>query len=70
MMFELPQDDDYHMVATQPFIDNEQVMHHILLFGCDESGGYLLLLLFQQLKSNLSHINLNIIFKYISFHSF
>ncbi|XP_048751432.2 tyramine beta-hydroxylase-like isoform X1 [Ostrea edulis] len=37
MTFELPQDGDYHMIATQPYIDNEYVMHHILIFGCEES---------------------------------
>ncbi|XP_052692764.1 DBH-like monooxygenase protein 2 homolog isoform X1 [Crassostrea angulata] len=37
MTFELPQDGDYHMIATKPVIDNEYVMHHILLFGCGES---------------------------------
>ena len=34
MAFEFPQDGDYHMVATEPVIDNIHVMHHILLFGC------------------------------------
>ncbi|KAL5011657.1 hypothetical protein ScPMuIL_010208 [Solemya velum] len=38
MIFELPTDGDFHMVATQPVLDNRHVMHHILLFGCDESG--------------------------------
>ena len=43
MTFELPQDGDYHMIATKPFIDNEYVMHHILLYGCDETGMLLFL---------------------------
>jgi hypothetical protein len=43
MIFELPQDGDYHMIATQPFIDNDYVMHHILLFGCENSGKTLLI---------------------------
>lgn len=34
MAFEFPQDGDYHMIATEPIIDNVHVMHHILLFGC------------------------------------
>lgn len=34
MAFEFPQDGDYHMIATEPIIDNIHVMHHILLFGC------------------------------------
>ncbi|KAJ8300261.1 hypothetical protein KUTeg_021780, partial [Tegillarca granosa] len=38
MVFELPQDDDYHLVANIPHIDNKYVMHHIVLFGCDESS--------------------------------
>ncbi|XP_062566816.1 tyramine beta-hydroxylase-like [Saccostrea cucullata] len=35
--FELPNDGDYHLIATTPYIDNEYVMHHILLFGCNGS---------------------------------
>lgn len=34
MAFKFPQDGDYHMIATEPIIDNIHVMHHILLFGC------------------------------------
>ncbi|XP_062619795.1 tyramine beta-hydroxylase-like [Saccostrea cucullata] len=37
MTFELPNDGDYHLIATTPYIDNEYVMHHILLFGCEDS---------------------------------
>ncbi|KAJ8306363.1 hypothetical protein KUTeg_016908 [Tegillarca granosa] len=33
---ELPIDGDYHLVASNPFIDNVHVVHHIDLFGCDE----------------------------------
>ncbi|KAJ8300472.1 hypothetical protein KUTeg_021991 [Tegillarca granosa] len=36
MYFNFPMDGDYHMVANQPFIDNKNVLHHILLFGCDQ----------------------------------
>nr|KAG5695067.1 hypothetical protein BaRGS_032560 [Batillaria attramentaria] len=32
MTFDLPSDAPYHLVATKPYIDNAQVMHHILLF--------------------------------------
>ncbi|KAL4219011.1 hypothetical protein ACF0H5_021595 [Mactra antiquata] len=35
MVFEFPQDGDFHMVATQPLIDNKKVMHHITVFGCE-----------------------------------
>ena len=34
MSFEFPTDQEYHMVANQPYIDNIDVMHHILLYGC------------------------------------
>ncbi|XP_053380180.1 DBH-like monooxygenase protein 1 homolog [Mercenaria mercenaria] len=33
--FELPMDKEYHLVATNPYIDNKEVMHHTLAFGCD-----------------------------------
>ncbi|XP_022313983.1 tyramine beta-hydroxylase-like [Crassostrea virginica] len=35
MTFDLPTDGDYHVIATTPVIDNVNVMHHMLLFGCD-----------------------------------
>ncbi|XP_061193883.1 DBH-like monooxygenase protein 1 [Saccostrea echinata] len=38
MSFEFPQDGDYHMIATEPIIDNAHVMHHILLFGCTQKS--------------------------------
>jgi len=35
--FQFPETDrDYHAVAMQPNIDNEYVMHHMLLYGCTE----------------------------------
>ncbi|XP_053380250.1 uncharacterized protein LOC123524569 [Mercenaria mercenaria] len=37
MVFDFPQDGDFHMVATTPKLDNKMVMHHILIFGCDEN---------------------------------
>ncbi|XP_060066098.1 tyramine beta-hydroxylase-like [Ylistrum balloti] len=37
MLFEFPADGDYHFVAFEPYIDNANVNHHILLFGCDDS---------------------------------
>ncbi|KAJ8300821.1 hypothetical protein KUTeg_022340 [Tegillarca granosa] len=39
MIFDLPQDGDFHLVGTTPHIDNKYVMHHIILTGCDESEG-------------------------------
>ena len=32
--FALPSDTDYHMIASEPVIDNTEVMHHIIVFGC------------------------------------
>jgi len=37
MYVELPQDDDYHLIATTPIIDNVNIMHHMLMFACPES---------------------------------
>ncbi|KAH9508904.1 DBH-like monooxygenase protein 2 [Bulinus truncatus] len=34
MTFDLPSDQDYHIIAFEPVIDNRDVMHHILLYGC------------------------------------
>ncbi|XP_021380223.1 uncharacterized protein LOC110467403 [Mizuhopecten yessoensis] len=34
-IFDLP-DGDFHLVGTRPIIDNQELTHHILLFGCDE----------------------------------
>ncbi|KAH3792917.1 hypothetical protein DPMN_146418 [Dreissena polymorpha] len=34
MNIELPEDKAYHMIAFEPIIDNIEVMHHILVYGC------------------------------------
>ncbi|XP_059175935.1 tyramine beta-hydroxylase-like [Physella acuta] len=34
MNFDLPADQDYHIIANEPVLDNMNVMHHILMFGC------------------------------------
>lgn len=47
MAFEFPQDGDYHMIATEPIIDNIHVMHHILLFGCTKKRRMKLCFTFQ-----------------------
>ncbi|KAK3090982.1 hypothetical protein FSP39_016225 [Pinctada imbricata] len=41
MTFDLNLTAEYHMIATEPVIDNEYVMHHIVLFGCAGSDGKL-----------------------------
>ncbi|KAL3870617.1 hypothetical protein ACJMK2_038665 [Sinanodonta woodiana] len=38
MVFDLPQDGDYHLVATKVILDNVNMMHHILVYGCTETG--------------------------------
>lgn len=47
MLVDLPQDQDYHLAATTPIINNSEIIHHMLLFGCSES------------KSNYSNIPRN-----------
>ncbi|XP_059175933.1 tyramine beta-hydroxylase-like [Physella acuta] len=32
--FDLPSDQSYHIVADQPIVDNRELLHHMLLFGC------------------------------------
>ncbi|XP_046576553.1 DBH-like monooxygenase protein 1 [Haliotis rubra] len=38
MTFDLDQSEDFHMIATKPDIDNVDVMHHILLYGCGDGA--------------------------------
>ncbi len=38
---ELPSDRDYHLIATEPYIDNVNVMHHIIVYGCPDRAGKL-----------------------------
>lgn len=33
--FDLPSDQDYHLVATESIIDNMNVAHHIVVYGCN-----------------------------------
>lgn len=34
-VFDFPErDGDFHMIATSPVLDNRQVMHHAVVFGC------------------------------------
>ena len=37
MIVDLPRDQDYHLAATTPILNNTDVIHHMLLFGCSES---------------------------------
>ena len=36
MTFDLPNDQDYHMIATEPIMDNMEVLHHILVYECED----------------------------------
>ena len=40
MLFEFPSYDDFHIIASTPYLDNEDVMHHILIYGCDRESKY------------------------------
>ncbi|XP_033732461.1 tyramine beta-hydroxylase-like isoform X2 [Pecten maximus] len=38
MVTDLPTDGDYHLLANKPYINNDDVVHQILLYGCDETS--------------------------------
>jgi dopamine beta-monooxygenase len=33
-----PMEGNYHVVAVEPLINNTEVVHHIILFGCHKTG--------------------------------
>ncbi|XP_041370326.1 peptidyl-glycine alpha-amidating monooxygenase-like [Gigantopelta aegis] len=37
MLFDLPVKNAHHLVAVQPVIDNKDIVHHMLVFGCNPS---------------------------------
>ena len=37
---EFPADTDYHVVAFTPHIDNDNVVHHMFVFGCRDDSEY------------------------------
>lgn len=37
-LFDLNLTSDLHMVATQPLLNVSDVVHHVLMFGCDPKG--------------------------------
>ncbi|XP_060566803.1 dopamine beta-hydroxylase-like isoform X1 [Ruditapes philippinarum] len=39
-VLDLPVDKDYHLVAGKPFIDNADVMHHIVVYGCTDDAKF------------------------------
>ncbi|RUS91460.1 hypothetical protein EGW08_000784 [Elysia chlorotica] len=38
MTFDLPTDQDYHVIATEPIMDNMEVLHHILVYACENDN--------------------------------
>ncbi|XP_050408482.1 tyramine beta-hydroxylase [Patella vulgata] len=38
MTFDLPSDEEYHMIATKPIINESRVMHHMLLYACADTA--------------------------------
>ncbi len=37
---ELPHDEEYHIIATEGIIVNANVVHHMLLYACEDPGKY------------------------------
>ncbi|XP_053375721.1 dopamine beta-hydroxylase-like [Mercenaria mercenaria] len=37
-VLDVPSDKDYHLVAAEPYIDNVNVMHHIIVYGCSDKA--------------------------------
>uniref|UniRef100_A0A2C9K6P8 DOMON domain-containing protein n=1 Tax=Biomphalaria glabrata TaxID=6526 RepID=A0A2C9K6P8_BIOGL len=38
LSFNLLKDQDYHIVADKPIINNTNVVHHMMLYGCDDAN--------------------------------
>lgn len=54
MVVEVPEVGDHHMVANKPLVDNDHVMHHMLLYGCEGNLQKFHILTFKYLE-NLVH---------------
>ena len=35
--FQVPNDIEYHAIAFEPIVDNPNVLHHMMLYGCGDS---------------------------------
>lgn len=57
MKFKLPTDGDYHIIAEEPVIDNDHVVHHMIMFGCQDLGNYKLHLIVVIAKLLFIYIN-------------
>ena len=33
--FDIPNDEEYHIIAWEPIISNREIMHHLILYTCD-----------------------------------
>ena len=38
MPFKVPEDSEYHMVAYTPNVTNWNVLHHVIVYGCNSEG--------------------------------
>ncbi|XP_060064280.1 DBH-like monooxygenase protein 1 homolog [Ylistrum balloti] len=38
LLIDLPSDDDYHLIAVEPVLDNVDVIHHIIMYAMDDSA--------------------------------
>lgn len=47
MLFEFPTTDDFHLVAHTPALNNIDVMHHIIVYGCDPESKYVFMAVIQ-----------------------
>ena len=39
-LVKLPDDKEYHIIGTKSKIDNLQVAHHIIIYGCEDAGKF------------------------------
>ncbi|CAG5125662.1 unnamed protein product, partial [Candidula unifasciata] len=37
MTFDLPSDQDYHIIANEPIIDKVNILHHMVMYGCENA---------------------------------
>ena len=37
MTVEFPTDQEYHIIGTEPILDNTEIMHHTLVYACEDS---------------------------------
>ena len=57
MSFALPSEDDYHIIAVTPLVDNAYVTHHANLIGCELGTGEISILILNPLTAKLFNLN-------------